>query len=93
MGLERGWGPEISLIEVRAMAVQQHLAESTAIFNVCIVEHCPASFTVKIHKTRTSAEEQIPIPCMLPRSKVNVPRSKSKLNHKGMVTVPKIKVD
>ena len=68
MGLERGWGPEISLIEVRAMAVQQHLAESTAIFNVCIVEHCPAPFTVKIHKTCTSAVEQIPI--TVPASKI-----------------------
>ena len=75
------------------VAVQQRLAESTAIFNVCIVEYCPAPFTVKIHKTCTSAVEQIPIPCPLPRSKVNVPRSKSRLNHKGMVTIPRIKVD
>ena len=41
------------LIEVRAMvvAVLQPLAECTAIFTVCIVEHRPPPCAVTVHKT------------------------------------------
>ena len=46
------------LIEVRAMvvAVQQPLAECTAIFTVCIVKHRPPPCAVTIHKTSTDQQ-------------------------------------
>ena len=33
------------------VAIQQHLAEFTAILTVCIVERCPPPYAVTIHKT------------------------------------------
>ena len=38
------------------VAVQQLLEKCTAIFTVCIVEHCPPPCAVAIHKTCTDQQ-------------------------------------
>ena len=38
------------------VAVQQPLVECTAIFTVCIVEHCPPPYTLTIRRTCTDQQ-------------------------------------
>ena len=64
-----------ALLEERAlvMAVQQPLAECTAIFIVCIVKHHPPPCAMTIHKTCTDQQwNGFRNSAPHPRSKVNV---------------------